>query len=184
MLIGKGLYIRPVEPADIDLLYQWENDTDNWKVSNTLVPFSKNLLTKYVDAVADIFEAKQVRFIICLTANDKAVGAIDLFDYDPFHQRAGIGILIGDKEERGKGAAREALNLAITYGFEILALQQLYCNIFSNNEASTKLFSKAGFKVTGTRKKWMRTRSGWEDVNFMQLFNPGYPDAFQIEVQD
>ena len=32
--------LRALEPDDVQVLYKWENDTEVWKVSNTIVPFS------------------------------------------------------------------------------------------------------------------------------------------------
>ena len=49
LLIGDKFNLRPLEPNDIDLLYEWENDTDIWRISNTLVPFSKNVLKQYIE---------------------------------------------------------------------------------------------------------------------------------------
>ena len=86
--------LRPLEPADIDLLYQWENDLSIWEISNTKTPFSKHVLAQYiVEAAKDIYETKQLRLII-QNENLEAVGAIDLFDFDPYHLRAGVGVLI------------------------------------------------------------------------------------------
>ena len=47
-LTGQHITLRALEPADVDLLYKWENDTSIWKVSNTLVPFSKHILEQYI----------------------------------------------------------------------------------------------------------------------------------------
>ena len=91
---------RALEPEDIDLLFEWENDAEIWEISNTFEPFSKYILAKYIkDSQRDIYESKQIRMII-ETIDSKAVGAIDLFDFDPFHFRAGVGILIHDEKDR------------------------------------------------------------------------------------
>jgi len=46
-LSGVSISLRAVEPADIDLLYHWENDTSIWKVSNTLTPYSHFQIEEY-----------------------------------------------------------------------------------------------------------------------------------------
>ncbi len=155
--------LRPLEPEDLEALYQWENDPSIWKVSNTLTPFSKFILRQYIqESHRDIFESKQLRLIITDT-KDKLVGAVDLFDFDPFHQRAGIGILINSPENRKKGFAGDALQLIATYAVEVLGLHQLYANITIDNIPSIKLFEKLGFEKTGTKKDWIKTSTGWLD---------------------
>ena len=32
--------LRAMEPQDVDLLYEWENDTDLWTVSNTCLLYT------------------------------------------------------------------------------------------------------------------------------------------------
>ncbi len=169
--------LRAIEPSDIDLLYSWENNMEIWAVSNTLAPFCKYVLKKYIESAhLDIYEIKQLRLII--EAKDQsalmytAVGAIDLFDFDPFHGRAGIGILIHNAEERNKGYASESLRLLTKYAFETLQLHQLYCNIAASNTPSIQIFQKAGFKIIGIKEQWLKSKNGWMDELMLQLINP------------
>lgn len=160
--------LRPLEPEDLEILYQWENDPAIWKVSNTLVPFSRFILKQYIqESHRDLFETKQLRLII-EDLSGKAAGAIDLFDFDPYHQRAGIGILIYDTIDRRKGLASDALQLMSEYGKKTLGLHQLYAHIRSDNPGSCSLFEKAGFQRAGTKKEWIRTQDGWLDEIIIQ----------------
>lgn len=162
--------LRALEPDDIDLLYQWENDTSLWEVSNSRAPFSRQLLSRYLqEATRDIYEQKQFRFII-QNVRHQPKGAIDLFDFDPYHQRAGVGIMIYNKSDRRTGYATDALKALENYCFHNLGLRQLYANISELNEASLQLFQKSGFQVTGIKKQWLRTKDGWCDEWLMQKF--------------
>jgi diamine N-acetyltransferase len=153
---------RALEPDDIDLLYEWENDAEIWEVSNTLEPFSKYVLAKYIkESQRDIYEAKEMRMII-EAHREKAVGAIDLFDFDPFHFRAGVGILIHDEKDRNQGYATDALQLLCDYAKNYLRLHQLYAYITEDNLPSIKLFANNGFELCGTKKEWRRTLDGWK----------------------
>lgn len=160
--------LRPLEPEDIDLLYQWENNIEIWEVSNTKTPFSRHILAQYLlQSAKDIYETKQLRLII-QNENIEPVGAIDLFDFEPYHLRAGVGILIHNNADKNKGYATDALFALSEYAFEVLGLKQLYANISADNENSIKLFEKAGFKPVGTKKSWIKTISGWKDEIFYQ----------------
>ncbi len=160
--------LRPVEPEDIELLYQWENNMEIWNVSNTKTPFSKYILAEYLkESAKDIYETKQLRLII-QNENSVPVGAVDLFDFDPYHMRAGIGILIHCTENRNQGYGSDALNATFSYALEVLGLKQLYANISLKNEVSIHLFEKVGFTQSGIKKNWLKTITGWEDEVFMQ----------------
>lgn len=160
--------LRPLEPEDLEILYQWENDPAIWQVSNTRVPFSRYILKQYIaESHRDIFATKQLRLIIEDLAGQD-IGTIDLFDFDPFHQRAGIGILIYNKDNRGKGLATDTLHLMSTYAVEVLSLHQLYAHITVDNQASIHLFKKLGFQLAGVKKDWIKTREGWLDEEIYQ----------------
>nr|WP_319401493.1 GNAT family N-acetyltransferase [uncultured Carboxylicivirga sp.] len=157
------LVLRALEPTDVDLLYKWENDMKIWEVSNTLTPFSRHQLKLYIEqAQLDVYQTKQLRLIIELEPSHNAVGMIDLFDFDGFHQRGGIGIIIHE-DYRNKGYAFDALEMFIEYCFDTLGLNQLYANISINNKASIQLFEKAGFELIGNKKAWVRTKNGFVD---------------------
>ncbi len=173
MLDSPVISLRAVEPEDLALLYLWENNRTVWHVSNTLVPFSRYQLKLYIESnPSDIHAHQQLRLMIDCHDPGKlvrTVGSIDLFDFDPIHQRAGLGILIASADDRQQGYAYEAILQMIDYSRKVLFLHQLYCNISASNTASIKLFGKAGFEITGTKKDWLRTENGWEGELFLQL---------------
>ncbi len=167
---GTKIFLRALEPEDLNLLYKWENDTDIWNVSETLSPVSRFILKRYIEnAHKDIFETKQLRLVIQLKAENKPVGTIDLFDFDHFHKRAAVGILISEKDERRQGYAAEAIEIIKKYCFEVLGIHQLYCSISVSNNSSLELFLKAGFIITGTRKEWNWMGDSFKDEHFLQL---------------
>ncbi|PCJ88436.1 MAG: GNAT family N-acetyltransferase [Flavobacteriales bacterium] len=172
MLTSEKIKLRALEPADVEVLYQWENSPEIWQVSGTVIPFSRETLRKYIETAADIYADKQFRFVICLNDSEKPIGCIDLFEFDVKNQRAGIGILIAEQEERGKGYASDAIQLLINYSFSHLHLHQLFCNIAKGNEISLKLFEKYEFEKISVKKDWLKTENGWLDEHFLQLINP------------
>jgi diamine N-acetyltransferase len=169
ILENHSISLRAPEPEDLDLLYLWENESSIWQVSGTLTPFSRHVLKQYLEhAGKDIYEQKQLRLIIQLRNNHRPVGAVDLFDFDPHHRRAGLGILIADPSDRRQGYAREALESMMAYCFETLHLHQLYCNIASGNTASISLFKEARFLECGRKKDWLFHGNGYEDELLLQ----------------
>jgi len=168
----KDIKLRALEPEDLELLYEWENNDSNWLISNTISPFSKYILKRYLEnSHKNIYETGQLRLMIDHIPDKITIGTIDIFDFDPFHNRAGLGILIADEAYRRKGYASMALTCLIEYCFKTLRLHQLYCNILANNCESMDLFKKQGFVQTGQKKDWIKTSDNYFDEYFFQLIN-------------
>ncbi|MDA0176902.1 Acetyltransferase [Mesoflavibacter sp. HG96] len=170
-LTGEHIYLRALEPEDLEFIYQIENDESIWEISNTITPYSKYLIKQYLEnAHKDIYEVKQLRLVICNNL-DKTIGLIDLFDFDIKNKRAGIGILVKSETERQKGYGKEALKLLVNYSFKHLNLHQLYCNISEDNTASLTLFKNQGFKEIGLKKDWNLTNGSYKNEYLFQLIN-------------
>jgi len=169
LLENNEIYLRALEPEDLDALYRWENDTEIWQHGSTITPYSRFSLHNYLNnsLTQDIFQSHQLRLIIGGRLNHKLLGTIDLYDFDPIHSRAGVGLLI-DKNYRRQNIGFQALNLMWEYATRILNLQQLYAYIPKNNEPSYRLFLKCGFVESGLLESWLKTNSGFEDVWIMQ----------------
>lgn len=165
--------LRALEPDDVDYLYTWENDTEIWKVSATLAPFSRHNLLEYIadSLTKDVFEMHQVRLIIVENTSGNPVGAIDLYDVAVPDMRASVGISINAAGRRRNGLATSALKLLTKYAFDVLGMHQLHARISVSNEASRKLFAKCGFAESGILRQWHRTPEGWEDQVEVQLIN-------------
>tara|TARA_R110000868_G_scaffold87624_1_gene244853 strand:+ start:137 stop:661 length:525 start_codon:yes stop_codon:yes gene_type:complete len=167
-LKGNQIYLRALEQKDLDFLYALENDTDVWEVSGTVTPYSKDVLQLYLDSAhRDIYDVKQLRLVIC-SQDHQALGLIDVFDFEPNHHRAGIGIVILDKNQRNKGVGAEAITLLCNYLFEVLGLRQVYANILEENAPSLYLFKKLGFQEIGIKKDWVRFKDTYKNEILLQ----------------
>jgi len=171
-LENENIKLRAVEPSDIDFLYKLENDTAIWQVSNTLNPFSRYIILKYIENSGnDIFTNKELRLIIELKSNPpQSVGIIDMFDFDFYHKRAGLGISI-NSNFRNQNYAFQTLQIIINYAFNYLNLHQLYCNITEDNIPSLNLFQKAGFVITGEKKDWNFFNQNYKSEYLLQIIN-------------
>ncbi len=167
---AEHIFLRAVETADLETLYECENKISVWKVSNTQAPYSKHVLGQYLESShQDIYTNKQLRLMICLNETQETIGTVDLFEFEPAHARVGVGVLIFE-EFRNKGYALEALNSVIHYAFQILLVNQLFCNISSSNRLSIQLFEKLGFKIIGVKKQWNKIAiDQYEDELLYQL---------------
>lgn len=170
MILGLNIRLRALEPEDLEKLYDWENNLEWMRFGDVHLPYGKHLIRDYLErAHEDFYHVRQLRFMIdALLPQPGAVGHIDLYDFEPHHMRAAVGLLIANREDRGKGYASEALDCLIQYAREYLHLHQLHCTVQPWNEISLGLFESRGFSRVGILKSWARTPEGYEDLYFLQ----------------
>ncbi len=167
---GSKTALRALEPRDVRLLYRWENDTSLWSVSGTTEPFSRDRMERFIEAQRhgdDLVRSGQLRLIIIERESHEEVGMIDLFEYDPVHRRAGIGIMIA-KEFRACGYGRDAILTLCDYTRRHLNMHQLWATVMTDNTASLALFRSAGFHESGIHRDWVCTPEGFVDEVMFQ----------------
>lgn len=172
-LKGNRIFLRALEPEDIDFLFALENDEKMWMVSSTLAPFSKALLRNYLENChRDIYEVKQLRLVICENETENPVGLIDLYDFDPTNKKVAVGLTIYPESEREKGFASEALRQISAYAYKFLDVHQIYADISEDNLPSIRLFENAGFLKTAIKKDWIHRHGEFLDIFIFQLIRP------------
>lgn len=170
-LLGQHIFLRPLEPEDLQLLLQMENQPEDWLLSQQQVPWSVHLLENYLQQAAqDIYEAKQYRMVVALQTSKQAIGLLDFFDFDPKNKRVGIGIALVPKFQQ-KGFGKDALQTALHFVFQEWMVHQVYANILTHNQASIYLFKSLGFTWVGTKKDWILHRHQWHDEVMYQLLS-------------
>ncbi len=166
---AERIRLRTMEPEDVDVMYDIENDLRIWEVTNLSVPYSKFALRQYIENTAsDLFADGQLRLMIVRCEDDAVIGTIDITDFVPIHAHGEVGIAVR-KEFRNNGYAKEALQLLCNYAFNYLHMKQLTVHVATDNQTSFRLFQSCGFTVCGILKEWWRVGGGgYKDVALLQ----------------
>ncbi len=171
LLQNDAIVLRAPEPEDLELMYRVENAPELWSISNTTVPYSRYMLKQYIASQQnDVYADKQLRLVIERKADKRAVGMIDLIDFNPQHSRAEVGVVL-ERECREQGIGRQALSLLTEYSFRHLHIHQLYAYIDAENEASRRLFAACGFTECGRLTDWIRIEAGYGETVMVQLID-------------
>lgn len=170
LLQKDGYVLRAPEPEDLECMLQFENTPTLWEVGNATGPYSRFHLKQYIETNRnDIYTDGQLRLML-ESPEGEVVGIVDLFNFEPFHSRAEVGIVIAESH-RNKGVGQLALNLLIDHAFRFLGIHQLYAHVDVTNEASRRLFKRCGFVECACLKDWMRTGKTFRDVVLLQVID-------------
>ena len=163
-----------MEKMDVPILHDWENHSPDWWMGSNTQPISKETLMQFIVGNPDLYRDRQCRWMLdCKSSegNWTTVGAVDLYEFEPRQQRAGVAVHI-DKGHRRQGHATAGLQLLTAFVRQHLGLRQTFAEVPSNHGASIRLFQKAGYRETGRREQWLRTPDGtWLDVITLQHFH-------------
>jgi len=170
--IGNRIYLRNLSLNDVgDKYLTWINDEE----VNRLTAIREKIIS-LVDLkqyVLDQINNPDVLFkAIILLDNDNHIGNIKLGPINWQKKTAEIGLIIGEKNQWGKGYGTEAIKLLCNLAFEKLKLNTLTAGYFLGNEASMKVFTKNNFHVTHTTKEIYQNIKYPVDVIWLSLQNP------------
>lgn len=169
ILKNDTISLRALEPTDLDIMYQWENDTLLWIVSDTVAPYSRETLWQYLQTyTGDIYAQRQLRLMIVLKDGSKRIGTVDFLNFDPLNNRAELGLFIAS-EYRGKGYGRQALDCITAYARDHIGIRQLYVYIAVDNAACLHLFKSYGYEHVGVLKQWVKRGRTYQDVSLLQM---------------
>ena len=161
--------LRALEPEDLEILYEIENNSELWDLGVTNVPYSRYVLHDYVaQSRSDIYIDGQVRLAIVGEGNE-VVGLADLINFDPKNRKAELGFVIR-KEFRRRGFAKATLHQILHYGLHTLHLHQLYAIVATSNTATVNLFQTAGYQPVSVLKEWLYDGKTYYDAYLFQFF--------------
>lgn len=162
-----NVVLRAMEPEDLDLLYQIENDTKLWNIGLTNVPYSRYVLHDYIaTSSGDIYTDKQVRLII-ENEERQTIGLVDIMNFNPQNRRAEMGIVV-QEAFRQKGYGKDAIQKVMRYANEVLHLHQLYVVVNSSQKFTIGLFLRMGFKETCQLTDWLYDGEVYHDATLLQ----------------
>ena len=166
----KRLILVPMHSGFANPAYlSWLNDPE---VNKYLEVKKENTMNELIAYVEDMVKARIHFWGIVIRENNKHIGNIKIDPINTKHLYAEYGIMMGDKEEWGKGYAKEASKAIVDFCFESLKLRKVNLGVVKENEAAVNLYKKLGFIVEGEFKKHVLVENKPKDIIRMAIFNP------------
>ena len=165
-------YLSPMFLDDLEQYTRWMNDIE---------------VTRYLGQAARCYSLESERkaleklvsegynFAVVLKEEERLIGNASIFDVNHLHQRAEIGLFIGEAEDRGKGYGQEIVRLLVDFGFKYLNLNNIMLKVISGNTAAINAYKKCGFKEFGRRTKCYFVDNKWHDEIYMEILRDDLP---------
>ncbi len=149
-LTGERIILREYRQEDLIHMRKWVNDYEITKyLSNIfLYPQSKVDTEKFLNAMID-GNINTKGFVIAHKDTEEYIGQLDLIKIDWPNRVGTIGVVIGTKENLGKGYGTEAIKLLQEFAFNKLNLNKLELDVRSFNERAIACYKKCGFIEEG-----------------------------------
>jgi len=164
-LIGEQTKVRRLVEADDKALLQ------QWLVDDEGRHFLRSRITAQLVTVDELLTQQQhiLGLITLNQSNEKPVGLIAFFDYDPLQRKAELRKLIRESQFQRVGITREAITLWVQFGIATLGLNKIYINTTDTNIRNIKLYEELGFKVEGILRNECFFEGKYHDVLKMGL---------------
>lgn len=169
---GERLYLSPMTLDDIPKYVKWLNDRKVTDGIHATFRMTNELTEKAW--VEKIMEKGDYTFGIVKKENNELIGNCGLMNYSPIDGKCTIGIFIGDEENRGRGYGKEAINMLLEYGFNVLRCHNINLDVFDFNEQAIACYKKIGFKEYGRRHECYYLDGKWHDELSMEILETDY----------
>lgn len=167
MLKAERISLRPILKEDLTLINKWKNDYDVFKfLGGGFMPISIDQQVKWMDSMIDN-TGNTKRFSI-INEHNNCIGIIGLYNINWIHRTCEFGIYIGEKNQWGKGYAKEAVKLILDFGFDILNIRKVKLDVVSENTSAINMYKKLGFKEVGIYKAERFINGEYKDLLIME----------------
>lgn len=170
-LVGEKIFLSPIIEEDYLKFYEWMNDDsiiDNIGRSDKLTTYEVNKIW----CESSSKDSKQIFSIV--EYDDKLIGCCGINDINYLHRTCELYIYIGEKNMRGKGVGKEAIQLLLDYAFNTLNMNSIFIKAFSYNTKAINLYKKVGFQKIGMRRKSHYLNNDYHDIILFDLLKSEY----------
>ena len=162
MISTERLNLWPLEPQDLAQNYRWANDSELCRLAGAL-PMPKSfrdmegwLNSSATDPEVHVFSMK--------LKDGTNIGNIEIRDLDLRCASCELGLMIGDRSQRGRGYGSEAVKALCSFCFNQLRLNRVKVRVLQYNDSAFAMFHKCGFTFEGTERQ-----AFWQDGKFWDI---------------
>uniref|UniRef100_A0AC35U1G0 N-acetyltransferase domain-containing protein n=1 Tax=Rhabditophanes sp. KR3021 TaxID=114890 RepID=A0AC35U1G0_9BILA len=151
-IIGEKVVLVPYVSKHVECYNNWMQDADLREQTDS------ELLTldeEYENCKSWRESNDKITFILLAADLNEMIGDINGFVHEDGIE---LSVMIANKSYRGKGCAKEAINLLMKYCQIMLNQSRFFAIINNDNVSSIQLFEKIGFGITSIMEVFKQTK--------------------------
>lgn len=156
--------LRELERKDLPIINTWRNNPELISLLGAPYRFiNLEVDEKWFDSYMNN-RSNTVRCAIVTDTDDAIIGLVTIASINHLNQSGEFHIMIGDRENRGKGAGTFAVTEMLKHAFYNLNLHRIELGALSTNVAAQKLYEKCGFKREGIMREAVYKNGSFVDM--------------------
>lgn len=166
MAADPAVFLRPFGSGHLDATRAWINDPELMRMLGRAAPVSD---AEHERWFAGLHGRTDCVYFAVETSpkggEGRHVGNVWLWALDWRHRKAELRIVIGDRQQHGRGTGTKAISLACSHAFDALNLHKVYACVLAFNSRARRSFEKAGFVEEGVLKE-----DRWVDGRYSDVY--------------
>lgn len=177
-IAGNKIILRAIEEEDLELLHKWANDPITQDIiGNIHFPSSFAFQKNWFDNLQK--DSLNQRFAIEVPEMG-IIGISSIINIDWKNNHAWHGIVLGDRDIRGKGYGVDTVMATMRYAFDEMHLERLDGSIIEYNKVSYSFYcDKLGWKEEGRRKNYYYRKGRYWDQIIVGITKDNYYDLLK-----
>ncbi len=174
VLTGKHIYLRSFAREDLVHLRRWWEDAELRGLIGETTAMSQADCEKFLEKV--YADSSREWFVVVIKKNNRVIGEAGLLRMDRAWRATDVSVIIGEKEEWGKGYGTEAILLLLDRAFRQLDFHRVAIGVVGFNERALRFWEKAGFRREGIHRDGYYYDGKYYDFVMMSILEDEFRD--------
>jgi RimJ/RimL family protein N-acetyltransferase len=184
VIYGLKTRLRRIERQDIPTFVRWFGDPQVREYLLMNRPISVAEEERWFEAQLDrhdtelfAIEAAGDGAVVTPSAGATApghwvhIGNTGLHEVNWTHRAAELGIVIGVREDWGRGFGSDAIRALLRFGFHEMNLHRIYLHVYEDNARAIRAYEKCGFQHEGRLRDGVYRHGRYYDLLAMSILS-------------
>ncbi len=171
-LVGERILLRPFTKKDLACIQRWSNDAELRKLIGEIAPMSQAEAEKFYRELHS--DENRAWYTIVVKKENRVIGEAGLLHMFKPWRNTDMTIIIGEKDQRGKGYGKEAGHLLLTHAFHELGFHRISVGVVGFNKPAIKYWKSLGFKKEGVEREEYYCNNKYSDFIMMSILENEY----------